>query len=644
MAERFEVVGNGTRTLWVRHRRSLHVLVTGEGAPVAGASVRLAALPIDEAPGSMYERAWGVRWSASVLTDSAGRAELREVVLPAIILVAAEGRPPTHVEVSFPLDQVTIELPPIGTQQLLRLDVVDAQSGVRVPAPAVVSWEGQVEQQVRGDGRLWVAAPRAVEPDEFFEVRAPGFCSARITWANALREETELEVRLFPSCVLRFDVQPAEQLPARVRCTIDHLPAAGNAPRLPDAVQLPDSAGLEVPIGADLEVAAWNERGSAFLQRVRTMAGENVVTLPLGLEDSLVVEVFAREGRAGAAHEARVWFQGSPMPEVFRARKEGLRLPRASQISSLWVSAPGCGAVLLRPRPDLAPDLRAGRVSVDLRPAHQVVVRLLDADGQPVPGMDVRLLGRVAERERTQAVQHPAWTALEQPATWYRADGAGFVRCQLAEGTYSVRVSVPGVGRASRGAIHYPIVGETIVVDAPGTFDVLVPRVREVVVSGWDAVTGEPLAGMTVRSGQESDRREVPGHRRELWLDDSCREIVVASKGYVSRTVEIGEADSSAEVRLLPGGSGTLALEGGGIDDLSGATLTVQVVSPAAQRWRTRVVLRDPASSAVFVAGEDVQVEILPVAWKGRRWSFEPLQAIWNPGARLRFRVRAEPQ
>lgn len=644
VTERFEVVGEATRTLWVRHRRSLRILVTGGGAPVAGARVRWAGLPIDEAPGSVSERAWSAVWSASALTDSVGRVELRGVVLPAIIGVTAEGRPPTRVEASFVVDQVTIELPPIGTQQFLRLDVVDAQSGARVSAPAVVSWAGQIEQQVRGDGKLWVEAPRTVDPDDFFEVRAPGFCSTRISWADGLREETGLEVRLFPSCALRFDVRPPEQLPARVICKIDRLPAAGNAPWLPDAVQLPHSPALEVPIGAELEVAAWNEQGSAVLERVRTVAGENVVTLLLGLQDSLVVEAIVGDGRGSAAPEARVWFNGASMPEVFHARTESLRLPRASHISSLFIAAAGCGAVMLRPRAGSAPESRVGRVQVEMRHAHQVLLRLLDADGQPVPGMDVSVVGRAAESERVLSVQHPEWTAIEQPRTAYRADGAGLVRCQLVEGVYSVRVSVPVAGRAGRGPIHYPVVGETIAVDAPGTFEVLAPRVREVVVTGLDAVTGEPLAGMSIQSDQGSDRHEVPGHRRELWLADSCREIVVASKGYVSRTVEIGDADSAAVVRLLPGGSGTLLLEGGDIGDLAGATLTVQVVSSSAQRWRTRVILREPVSSAVFVAGQDVEVEILPVVWKDRRWLFEPLQAIWNPGARLRFRVRAEPQ
>lgn len=644
----FEVEPEQTDVLWLRRLRAMRVVVTSAGAAVPRANVRWASLPGEGAIGSIYERVWNAAWSADRLTDGSGEATLDGLVLPAMLVVTADGYEPTHVDVSIPTETLVIRLPPVDPPRFVRLDVRDALSHAPVPDPILTSWFGRVRHEARLDGTRWVEVPRTVDHRDFVEVRAEGYCAARVRWTApaVLGERAALEVRLFPSCILRLDVVSTRASPVRVGVTVLDLPAEGDAPWLPEDVELPiDPVTLALPVDAEVEVVASDTTGRSAVQRLRTVAGENPVSLRLGSEDILIVATVTPDRAPTGDAQAKVWYDCAPKRETFRTDASGvLRVARATHVQSMMVSAAGKGAVLLRPQGAPAEVRRAGTVRIELGDAYDVKLRIVDEDEQPLPGVAVDVTGRLAESDRSLATEHPAWIALEQPRTWFSADGMGEVRCRLVAGTYDASFSLPVAGKADRVSDLYPRIGHRLVIDGPGAHQVEMPRLREVTVVAEDAVSGDPLAGITIRTDEESDVREIPGSRRELRLRASCREIVVASKGYVPQRFVIGSDTREIHARLLPGGAGTIELEGADLDQLVGASLTLVSSTSLEQRWYTRVVLRDAASQAVHIARDGVEVEIVPVEWGDRRWTFEPVHATWHAGATLRFRVSSEPR
>ncbi|MBL8726504.1 MAG: hypothetical protein JNK49_20855 [Planctomycetes bacterium] len=658
-----------TSVLYYAERLALTVQVRSMHGPVAAASVSWR--PVANASGAALDLQTSAEgaWSTPASTDARGECRLPGVVHPAWLLVAAAGHEPSLQRLTQPLPHATVLLRVADESQEPTLTCIDATNDHSVVDADVRSICGPLPRTSDAAGNTWFRLPRWPELHAARVVwcTAPRYCRMRLTmdawngWPESNQpSEPRRRIPLWPAAPIEFRSSPAFAL-APLQIEVLDLETAtcgavGDWPRaitegLPSPCRL-DAVGHQgpilLPVGATVTARALLASGAAATARFRVLPGPQQIDLAPAAADDLVLQVRSPDGQPvpDANADARYALGAGRQWQKLHGNAAGtLRVPLASRLVDLRISAQGRPAIRLQPAEAQPADRRNGNLVVVLPEALSTLWQVHDATGGPIPGVAVHAEGlrqeqrhRFPEGRGAMPTDHPGWWRLDQVSQTGVSDRSGAVMLPLAAGTYLVDLRLPA---AMAGGSPNPVEskGRFEVRDA-GPYRLLLQRPRGITLLGFDRQSGAPLLGMTYWSsdGLLHPGREQPGHRHEILLADAVRSLTIASHGFQTATVELPPTGGELAVHLDPGGAGSLELVGE-TNDLAGAELRLHVRMPHDALWTTVLRWTPPQIPLWLPPNEPAEVVLEATEVGPSRWTFAPRQAVWQPGATLRFQA-----
>lgn len=657
-----------TSVLYYAERLTLTVQVLSMHGAVAGASVSWRPVRDESGPTADLQTSPEGAWSTPASTDARGECRIPGVVHQAWLLVEAAGYEPSLQRLAQPLPDVTVLLAVADENQPI-ITCIDATNDHPVVNAEVRSVCGPLPRTVDATGSVWFRLMRWPELHAARVVwcSAPGYCRMRLTinawggWPESSEpSEPRRRIPLWPAAPIEFRSSPAFAN-ASLQLEVLELEspisgAVGDWPRaiaegLPSPCQL-DAVGhhgpILLPVGATAMARALTAAGAAATARFRVLPGSQQIELVPDEAGDLVLQVRSTDGQPvpNVSADARYVLGAGRQWQKLQGNEEGtVRVPLASRLVDLSVSAPGRPALRLQPAAGQPPDRRRGNLVVVLPTAVSTLWQAHDEAGNPVPGVEVLAEGlrqeqrhRFPEGRGAMPTDHPAWWRLDQVRRAGFSDRTGSVLLPLAPGTYLVHLRLP-TAMAGGSPDRIESMGKFEVHDA-GPYRLQVRSLKAITLLGFDSQSGAPLRGMTFWNpdGLLHAGREQQGHRHELLLPAAVRSLTVACSGFQTAAVQVPDEGGEVAVRLAPGGAGSLELLGE-ITGLAGADLCLHVRMPNDSLWTTMLRWTEPKTPLWLPPLEPAEVVLAAIDVGPWRWFFTPVKSTWQPGASLQFQA-----
>lgn len=632
--------------VWVQRKLEREIIVTSrrDGLPIQEARIGSASWSSRGADEAEHG-ARRFQWSSDTITDALGRARLNDLQLPCALRVVAAGYEPLLIDIGAVDDPLRVAMDEANSDSI-RMLVVDGESGGPVGPIAVGSWCGGLELTHGGEGVVALKLPGTLSPEDRLVVEAEGYAPAVVVVDRLRGADGGLpKVVLRRLCTLLIQGEASAEDPWQVWVQ-GAAEIGGVGLPFEDQFRFQDGpARRAVPVGSRLEVLGRTAKGDCHETSLDTHPGENVLTLGAGGPQLRLVLQSAASNRlvdVGGLRATAVVRLTDGLPS-FRVEAAGgeLVIPHPSRVSNLSVRLAGHEAVRLRRGADAAVD-PAGSIVLPLAIAHPVLLRVVDDQDRPVPGLRLLVTGAERESSRRMTTGHGAWTVEVRSPVPVFTDGRGVASLRLVEGAYLGMVQLPREVVGAPGAIHYAGQWVGFQVSGAGEHRLVVDPPRKIAILATDGATGQPLRKVLVRAAGIADLEPVAALGRAIWVPRSCGRITLDAPGYLTASVDLHPEVPVAPVVMHAGGVGTLVLEGPHADTLRGATLVLRSRDPRGNRGRSVVSVDDPGAVRIELAGAQLEVSIDPAEASDRRWRFEPVVSRWDAGGVLRFRPMLE--
>lgn len=664
LAPRIRATPGLPNEVWVARECERSVVVRDSDAqPVAGALVRW--LPtLSTLDPTLEDEPWSDAITPQqARTNSAGRAHLAGLVGGVgKVAVLAEGFRVAYVQAcGADAEELQVTLWTL-TRDCVRVQLVDADSGAQLSHVGVRDSLSVLD--ARSDEYGALELPGWVSGDEtlLFEGAESSPATALASALNADRP-----MRLPPVCELHVSVvdeagrrvPDATLLPALVSPPPWELDVE---PHVPSAVAT-DQRGectVRVPRGAVVRVDALGQFGESA-------AGVSVETKTLSesvqivVRDEQALELTLRDPESATLPKAHAWVQYSDFARTLvRATSDGrLRVPHVERVQSIAIEAPGYAPVRLQPHPT-STVVRTGSLPLTLSPACSVTVRVVDSAGAPVQGVSIALSDErhvdAYFRDRSLfgawPTAHPAWIE-SSPLDMRGTTGSHGTRRfdGLLAGSYRASARPPEILLPDGGVgdvLNTPL-EHVFAVPQESTVELVFPRLRRVIVEGFEIESGRPVAELEVRraDGVPSSPARAVGNRWEGWVAEDCAALLVASEVFAVCEVAIPRtSDPLVRVRADLGLARSMHLQLASDDAAALATAGARfrVLQPVPLTWaggeeflplafRSLTV---PPSGSVNLAlpyEPGVVLQFEPFESGTQRFTFDPPRMEWSPGS-----------
>lgn len=634
LLEREALIQEGVRTvLWGSATASVSVtVVTSSGEPIVGASVRWAC---DNPTGSSR------RWDGHAVTDPMGKVVLKAVPSCALRLrVAAFGFESQVFTEWSPQSQLRVILK--ASSSVMRLALVDSVTAQPVEVASFHCSLGGLDARSVGNGVFEVQLSHLSMPTEEIEVRSERYAAARVVFEPSVDTQ---RVALDPAANLNVSLARSD-IGARMIVTAP-WPVTNHPSAPPQSIQhgrLSDGG----------RCAFWLPIGSAARIEVYTDDGEygEVVTNCITCDGDVAIETEASDSL-----EVTCYYQGRPISKQIRATIEvagatldvpGRRggsvvVPFVNVTDSITIQGPGMEDVRLYP----VDEVRSGRLRLDLNTPVEYCLVLVDENGKLVAGAEVRMvnmdpppLDKFPGLNGRVPTPHPAWVRKIAPTRFAFTDGGGNLRLVVSAGRWMVRARCAGTA-PPYADLYYAVEKNVVLSDGQFRDTITLPRNRVVQIHAFDAISGEPVVGLSVYGDQlVGSGRRLSTSRPLISVPTSCAWLEVAADGYTKMRVEIGDSDTVA-ISLSAGvSSGRIRFVGDSASELVGSDVLVFATrggnSDGSIVWSKSV--RVDAGGIVELSAGVRDGTAMHIA-NGGRFRFEPVHSVWIAGGEMRFRV-----
>lgn len=628
------IIQEGTRTvLWGSAAASVTVtVVTSGGEPIVGASVRWAC----DNPSGINRH-----WDGHAETNAIGEAVLHAVPACALRLrVAAFGFESQIFTEWSPESQLRIVLK--ACSAVARLALVDGVTAQPVEAASFHCSLGEIDARSAGRGVFEIQLSHLSMPTEEIEVRCERYAIRRVSCDPSVGTQ---RVLLDPAARLKASLARSD-IGARMIVTAP-WPVTGHPASPSQSIQygrLSNGGHCDfwLPIGSAARIEAYTDDGEFGQTVIPRISQDTDIAIDTAVSDSLEVACYQQGRLIDKQVRATIEVAGAPL-SVSGSHGGSVAVPFVDYTDVITIQGPGMEDIRLYP----VDGVRSGRLRLDLNTPVEYRLVVIDESGKPFAGAEVRMvnmdpppLDKFPSLNGRVPTSHPAWVRKVAPTRFAFTDAEGHLRLVVSPGRWTVRARCAGTA-PPYADLYYAV--ERDVVLSVGQFrdHITLPRNKVVQVHAYDAISAEPVVGLSVYGDHlVGSGRRLSTSRPMISVPTSTTWLEVAADGYTKRRVEIGDRDVIA-ISLSSGlSTGRIRFVGDHVSELVGSDVLV---------FSTRGGGRDDSilwSKAVRVdAGGVVELSAgirdgtaVHVAKSGH-FRFEPVQPVWIAGGEVRFRV-----
>jgi len=626
------------RTTVVFARRILtgaQVLVTDiADIPISGAQLQWT----DSDPWDRSKQCWEA-WSEAVFSQDNGLAVL-EPVPPegARLRVQATGYLSRTVSLTSgdALQEVRLQ----RSASKATLEVRSSEFGERIAKPWACTSDGPVLLSPARHGAFVFELPRRTNFSMY--IGADGWCPCKVRIISEKASYTVVLARESRVKVKNTSVADAVVWPRMSRR------APGSCAWLPSALVLPADSETYVsaPRFSELGVVALNSHGMRAATSLPLTEPEHELVLEFYRGESMRLRAISEQGVAVNSLDVRVNYSNGSHLSLW-AQEGAVSVPEVLEIQNMRIGATGYESVSLDREAGAGAGLSRD-VGLVLRRSYDVEIRLVDEQGGPVAGLEVRVVSAGSSSGQallgaSGAESLRGWRVQRSPLVGIIADGDGRIRHTLPQGRFRAYVDVPLSVRRVVEHSGYSVQSHTFSVHADEKVELRVAGVNRFVVEVSNQLSGHPMESVTIGLGRGRATISRKGANHVLWLSDDVEELAVSAPGFLPEVVSVTDL-SYAAVQLIPARPLLMRLNAPEGVKLSGMRVTVLIYdSDDAERedilWQKVVGVSSTKATELLVPlPPPLQIVIADAADRAR---IGPSHRVWDGVSEVVFEVEA---